>query len=154
MPESSHDIVPTRELLFRFSALTFNAHAIHLDKSCCHAIEGHRNLLVHGPLTVVLMVEVLQVHLQNLAQSSRPSFIRSIETITHLEYKTMVPLYAEERMRICVRRKGRGSQQEIDKTWDAWIEGQDGEYVVKANVRTSRKKFTEEESIPKENIAP
>ena len=154
VPDFSHTIVPTRELLFRFSALTFNAHAIHLDKSYCREIEGHRNLLVHGPLTVVLMVEVLQVHLQNLAQSSSPSSTRSIETITHLEYKNLVPLYAEEQMRICVRRKGRGRHKEIDKTWDVWIEGQDGGYAVKATVRTFRQKFTEEESIPKANIAP
>ena len=167
-PDFSHTLVPTREMLFRFSALTFNAHAIHLDKSYCREVEWYRNLLVHGPLTVLLMVEVLQDHLRTLAQSSSPSSTRSLERITHVEYKNLVPLYAEEQMRICVRRKDQGRERGGITTWDVWIEGRDGGYAVKGTVKTFRNQLTgykpseddilhepvlEEESIPKENIA-
>jgi 3-methylfumaryl-CoA hydratase len=43
-------------LLFRFSALTYNAHRIHYDRDFT-AAEGHPGLLVHGPLQALLMAE-------------------------------------------------------------------------------------------------
>lgn len=36
--------------LFRFSALTFNAHRIHYDKPYAQDVEGYPNLVVQGPL--------------------------------------------------------------------------------------------------------
>ena len=138
-PDYSHTIIPTRQLLFRFSALTFNAHAIHLDKTYCREVEGHRNLLVHGPLTVLLMLEVLQFHLRTLSS-------RSMEIIIHVEYKNLAPLYAEEQMRICVRRKDKYTPR---STWDVWIEGRDGGYAVKGTVKTF---LTEAKSLRSTNI--
>jgi 3-methylfumaryl-CoA hydratase len=35
--------------LFRFSAITFNPHRIHYDKSYATAVEGYPGLVVHGP---------------------------------------------------------------------------------------------------------
>ncbi|KAL1886371.1 hypothetical protein Plec18167_000301 [Paecilomyces lecythidis] len=46
-PEFSFKLRPNKSMLFRYSALTFNAHSIHLDKSYAQNIEGYRNLLVH-----------------------------------------------------------------------------------------------------------
>jgi 3-methylfumaryl-CoA hydratase len=43
-------------LLFRFSALTYNAHRIHYDRDYARA-EGYPGLLVHGPLQALLMTE-------------------------------------------------------------------------------------------------
>jgi 3-methylfumaryl-CoA hydratase len=43
-------------LLFRFSALTYNAHRIHYDRDYARA-EGYPGLLVHGPLQALLMAE-------------------------------------------------------------------------------------------------
>ena len=177
-PDFSHIMVPTRELLFRFSALTFNAHAIHLDKQFCREVEGHRNLLVHGPLTVVLMIEVLRAYIQTLADCGRFSIGRPVGAIKSVEYKNLAPLYAEEEMKICVRRRGREADQRRAATWDVWIEGQDGGYAVKGTVQTkfsvSLKRFIdsrsekataehgitqlergsqEEESMPEEQVA-
>jgi 3-methylfumaryl-CoA hydratase len=45
-------------LLFRFSALTYNAHRIHYDLSFC-AQEDYPNLVVHGPLQALLMAEAV-----------------------------------------------------------------------------------------------
>jgi len=44
-------------VLFRFSALTFNAHRIHYDRRYTTELAGYRNLLVHGPLQALLMCE-------------------------------------------------------------------------------------------------
>jgi 3-methylfumaryl-CoA hydratase len=41
-------------LLFRFSALTYNAHRIHYDRDYARA-EGYPGLVVHGPLQALLM---------------------------------------------------------------------------------------------------
>ena len=135
-PDFSHNLVPTRELLFRFSALTFNAHAIHLDKQFCREVEGHRNLLVQGPLTVLLMIEVLRTHLQTLAHRGTSMYERTPEVITHVEYRNLAPLYAEEEMKVCVKRKETENDQGSTFIWDVWIEGRDGGYAVKGTVNT------------------
>lgn len=44
-------------LLFRFSALTQNAHRIHYDQPYATAAEGYPGLVVHGPLLALLMAE-------------------------------------------------------------------------------------------------
>ncbi len=44
-------------LLFRFSALTYNAHRIHYDREYARA-EGYPDLVVHGPLQALLMAEL------------------------------------------------------------------------------------------------
>ncbi|GAB7007879.1 mesaconyl-C(4)-CoA hydratase [Nocardioides sp. AN3] len=43
--------------LFLFSSLTSNAHRIHYDAEYARTVEGHRGLLVHGPLTALLGAE-------------------------------------------------------------------------------------------------
>jgi 3-methylfumaryl-CoA hydratase len=49
--------------LFRFSALTFNAHRIHYDRDYAVAVEGYRGLVVHGPfLATLLMDHWLRAH--------------------------------------------------------------------------------------------
>ena len=45
-------------LLFRFSAVTANAHRIHYDQPYATGIEGYPDLVVHGPLTAILLAEL------------------------------------------------------------------------------------------------
>ncbi|MDT0213057.1 hypothetical protein Q9R29_04090 [Rothia sp. ARF10] len=47
-------------LLFRFSALTYNPHRIHYDRDYATRVEGHADLLVHGPLTALLALEAVR----------------------------------------------------------------------------------------------
>ena len=47
-------------LLFRFSALTFNAHRIHYDRAYARDEEGYPGLIVHGPLTAMLLTDLVQ----------------------------------------------------------------------------------------------
>ena len=46
-------------LLLRYSALTFNAHRIHYDRSYVTGVEGYPGLIVHGPLIATLLVDLL-----------------------------------------------------------------------------------------------
>lgn len=54
--------MPGEPLLFRFSALTFNSHRIHYDLPYAMQEEGYRGLVVHGPLTATLLVDLAQRH--------------------------------------------------------------------------------------------
>lgn len=49
------DVSPV--LLFRFSALTYNAHRIHYDRDYARDAEGYPGLLTHGPLQALAMAE-------------------------------------------------------------------------------------------------
>lgn len=53
-------INPDPVLLFRFSALTFNAHRIHYDRDYAIGVERYPGLVVHGPLTALLLIELVR----------------------------------------------------------------------------------------------
>ena len=55
-------LVPSETLLFRYSALTFNSHRIHYDLPYATEAEGYRGLVVHGPLTATLLLDLAQRH--------------------------------------------------------------------------------------------
>jgi 3-methylfumaryl-CoA hydratase len=55
-------VVPDPTLLFRFAALTFNAHRIHYDRTYATSVEGYPGLVVQGPLTAVLLMELVRCH--------------------------------------------------------------------------------------------
>ncbi|WP_280885278.1 hypothetical protein [Streptomyces sp. LBL] len=75
-------------LLFRFSALTANAHRIHYDSPYCQGEEGYPGLVVHGPLLALLMLELARRH----APQRR---LRS------LSYRLRRPVFAGERLLAC-----------------------------------------------------
>lgn len=66
-PDEEDQVVRTAEgewaievspaLLFRFSALTYNAHRIHYDRDYARQAEGYPGLVVHGPLQALAMAE-------------------------------------------------------------------------------------------------
>jgi 3-methylfumaryl-CoA hydratase len=67
-------------LLFRYSALTSNAHRIHYDLDYAQRVELYPDLLVHGPLQATLLA--------NLAATV-------LERVPHrFEYRAEQPLYA------------------------------------------------------------
>lgn len=51
-------IEPDPRLLFRYSALTFNTHRIHYDTPYARDVERYRGLVVHGPLTSSLLLQM------------------------------------------------------------------------------------------------
>ena len=48
--------------LFRYSALTFNAHRIHYDADYARDVEGYPNVIVHGPLLATLLLDLCLRH--------------------------------------------------------------------------------------------
>jgi 3-methylfumaryl-CoA hydratase len=54
------EITPGEALLFRYSALTFNSHRIHYDAPYAVNEERYRGLVVHGPLTATLLLDLVQ----------------------------------------------------------------------------------------------
>lgn len=57
--EARLDLSADEALLFRFSALTYNAHRIHYDHHWA-AHEGYPGLVVHGPLQALMMGELFR----------------------------------------------------------------------------------------------
>ncbi len=55
----SRDMRPDTVLLFRYSALTFNSHRIHYDRDYATREEGYASLVVQGPLTATLLLDLL-----------------------------------------------------------------------------------------------
>ncbi|MDB5680313.1 MAG: hypothetical protein JWO16_118 [Sphingomonas bacterium] len=51
------DLVASTALLFRYSALTFNAHRIHYDRDYARDVEGYPGLVVQGPLLATQLLE-------------------------------------------------------------------------------------------------
>jgi 3-methylfumaryl-CoA hydratase len=47
--------------LFRFSALTYNAHRIHYDRKFAWEVEGYPGLVTHGPLQALAMAEAARL---------------------------------------------------------------------------------------------
>ncbi|WP_031356766.1 FAS1-like dehydratase domain-containing protein [Caballeronia sordidicola] len=64
-------IVPDPVLLFRYSADTFNGHRIHYDRTYAHEQEGYPALVVHGPLTATLLIDLVR---RNIPGKSIASF--------------------------------------------------------------------------------
>lgn len=58
----SREISADPVLLFRFSALTFNAHRIHYDRPYATGVEGYPGLVVHGPLLATLLADLARRH--------------------------------------------------------------------------------------------
>jgi len=48
--------------LFRFSALTFNAHRIHFDLPYATGVEKYPGLVVHGPMQAMLLLQAARDH--------------------------------------------------------------------------------------------
>jgi 3-methylfumaryl-CoA hydratase len=55
-------VTPEPVLLFRYSALTFNSHRIHYDRTWAMNVEGYPGLVVHGPLTTTLLIDFARDH--------------------------------------------------------------------------------------------
>jgi 3-methylfumaryl-CoA hydratase len=73
-------LVPDEVLLFRYSALTFNGHRIHYDRSYATGVEGYPGLVVHGPLIATLLLDLLHREMPQAGlagyrfKALRPSF--------------------------------------------------------------------------------
>jgi 3-methylfumaryl-CoA hydratase len=82
----SEIIQPTTTLLFRFSAVTFNGHRIHYDRDYATQVEHYPDLVVHGPLTAMLLAESASRHL------GKP--------LASFAYRASSPLFVDQRVSV------------------------------------------------------
>jgi 3-methylfumaryl-CoA hydratase len=75
-------------LLFRYSAVTFNGHRIHYDRSYAIEQEGYPALVVHGPLSATLLVDLVRRNLPNAR-------------IAKFSFKAAAPLFDNEPFYVC-----------------------------------------------------
>lgn len=89
--EAHREITPDARLLFRYSALTFNTHRIHYDAPYASEVERYRGLVVHGPLTASLL---LQLAAQELGENRLRSF----------SFRGLSPAIAGEPLHLAMRK--------------------------------------------------
>jgi len=89
----SREIAPDPVLLFRYSALTFNGHRIHYDRSYVTAVEGYPGLVVHGPLIATLLLDLLRREMPHAG-------------VRRFEFRAVRPLFDIHRFAVCGRRDG------------------------------------------------
>jgi len=107
-------IQPDPVLLFRYSALTFNGHRIHYDRSYCQDVEGYPGLIVHGPLIATLLLDLLC--------SSQPRRVREFD------FRALAPLFDTGVFSVNGELKERDSAA-------LWAVNQQGNVCMKATAR-------------------
>ncbi|EMD38362.1 hypothetical protein CERSUDRAFT_113528 [Gelatoporia subvermispora B] len=98
---------PSATTLFRFSALTFNGHFIHLDKDFAQKSEGYPERLVHGPLTALMLLEAAAFHMPDAKFRSmeyravNPMVVnRSVKLSGARENSSTITVWAEDENKV------------------------------------------------------
>lgn len=115
-PSFEREIVPDPVLLFRYSALTFNGHRIHYDRSYVTEVEGYPGLIVHGPLIATLLVDLLR--------RERPN-----ARLRRFAFTALRPTFDIHRFHVCGRDDGRS-------TFALWGRDHEGWLTMRAEART------------------
>ena len=97
-------------LLFYFSALTMNGHRIHYDYRYATEQEGYPGIVVHAPLSALLLLDAAQSRAGNLAQFS---------------YRATAPLFCGEQITLTGKARADGSL-------DLWCLRPDGGIAMQA----------------------
>lgn len=93
--EWARSCLPTEVMLFRYSALTFNAHRIHYDLPYATGTEGYPGLVVQGPLVATLLLDAFARH------NPGPE-------VTRFEFAAKRPIFANQVIQLCGRHTGAG----------------------------------------------
>jgi 3-methylfumaryl-CoA hydratase len=104
------ELTPDAVLLFRFSALIFNAHRIHYDEDYARNEEHYPGLVVHGPLQTLLLLDLCR------RSETRP--------VRKLDYRAASPLFHDRPMTI------NGNPSEDRAKADLWTAGNSGGYAM------------------------
>lgn len=105
-------LVPAEPLLFRYSALTFNSHRIHYDTPYAIDAENYRGLVVHGPLTATLLLDLAQ---RELGDNALKTFA----------FRGLSPAIAGELLHLVLRSK--------EAAWELGAFAADGRQVMSAS---------------------
>lgn len=117
-PPRAADVIrtvrPEPTLLFRFSALTFNAHRIHYDRDYARDVEGYAGLVVHGPLIAMLLMD----HFLRAAPDRR---------VSHFAFRAQRPLLDTTSFNLCLAWREDGA--------DLWTLDASGAVTMTAQVK-------------------
>jgi 3-methylfumaryl-CoA hydratase len=110
------EIRPDPVLLFRYSAVTFNSHRIHYDHPYVTKVEGYPGLVVHGPLTATLLVD--------LFRRSKPE-----TALRAFSFRALRPLYDTASFWTC------GLPDEPARSARLWTRDAEGAVTMEATAR-------------------
>lgn len=100
------EVVATAPLLFRYSALTFNAHRIHYDRPYAQEVEGYPDLVVHGPLLATLLLEVARAELGRVShftfRAVAPAFVDQTLSFESRTTDAALELRVRSRSAVCM----------------------------------------------------
>ncbi|KAK1145387.1 hypothetical protein N8T08_004262 [Aspergillus melleus] len=113
----------TAVTLFRFSALTFNPHKIHYSTPWARDVEGHKDIVVHGPLNLISILDLWRD-----TRSSTSSADGDLVLPEKIAYRATSPLYAEEEYRVVL------DEEQGDGVARVRILRPDGEVAMKAEI--------------------
>ncbi len=99
--------------LFKYSAITFNAHRIHYDYPYATQVEGYPGLIVHGPLLATLLLHTFKKE-------------NPFKEVSNFEFRAVSPVFDFNKFSIC------GDIQST--SGELWIEKDDGSIAMKAKV--------------------
>lgn len=101
-------------LLFRYSALTFNAHRIHYDRDYARDVEGYSGLVVHGPLIATLLIDHARREMLGL-------------TPARFSFRAEAPLIDGADFELCLARESSGAR--------LWARDATGRPTMRADVQ-------------------
>lgn len=109
--DASRDWCCDATVLFRYSALTFNGHKIHYDRSHAQLVEGYPGLVVHGPLLATLLLDLVRETGEE-------------KQVTGFDFRATAPVFADEPFTCCMKRE--------DGARALWVRGGDGRLAMQA----------------------
>lgn len=112
-PDLVRTVSPDPVMLFRYSALTFNAHRIHYDRDYARNSEHYPGLVVQGPLVATLLVD----HFLRRFPEAR---------VRRFEFRAERPMFDGIDFDLCLR--GR------IKSADLWAQSQDRILTMRAKI--------------------
>ena len=115
-PEWSVAWTPDTAMLFRYSALTYNAHRIHYDLPYTREHEGYPALVVNGGLTALMLVETARPHLPG--------------PVAGYDARAMAPLFIGDTIALNTRIAG--------DTAETWASAPDGGVHYRVNIKFKR----------------
>lgn len=93
-------VVPDSRHLFRYSAITFNTHRVHYDRSWAKEKERLPDLLVHGPLTRNLLLDAVTCK-------------HSTRCLEAFNFTVLAPLFVDTTITIAFREQDNASTEAI-----------------------------------------
>lgn len=91
----SQELIVDAGMLFRFSAVTFNSHKIHYDRTYAAVAEGYPALVVHAPLVAMLLLQLVRENTD--------------KGISRFEYRALAPLFDGQPLRLSAAAEGSGT---------------------------------------------